>query len=129
MAKQKLLLVDDDANIRLLAGMSLEDDWDVVSAASGAEALSLAAQEKPDLILLDRMMPGMDGLETLSKLREMPDTKDTPVIFLTAKVQKHEVNDLDRQDIRGVLTKPFDPMTLTEEILKLLDGRASENKR
>ena len=89
--KRKLLLVDDDENIRFVAELSLEDGWQISSASSGRQALEIAAAENPDVILLDMMMPGMTGAEVFTKLRLMDLTKKIPVIFMTAKVQKEEV--------------------------------------
>jgi CheY-like chemotaxis protein len=116
---KKLLLVDDDDNIRFLAEMSLEDDWQVLTASSGAEALVTAARDKPDVILLDMMMPGMTGAATFERLRTMVETKSTPVIFMTAKVQKQEVAVYMTLGATGVIIKPFDPMTLSTEISQM----------
>lgn len=118
----KVLIVDDDANVREIAQMSLEDDFEVITAASGREAIEMAPGAKPDFILLDRMMPGMDGIVTLAKLRENPLLAKIPVIFLTAKVQKHEIDAYSQYDVAGVIAKPFDPMTLTGEILDMLSA-------
>src|SRR5688572_1343650 len=79
-----VLVVDDDPDLRSLANMQLGDGFDVIQAASGEEALALAASETPDVILLDIMMPGMDGSQVLTELANNPDTKDIPVIFLSA---------------------------------------------
>jgi CheY-like chemotaxis protein len=119
MASRKILIVDDDDNIRFVAGMSLEQDWEVVEANGGQRALELAEEEKPDVILLDIMMPGMDGLETLSRLRAMSDFQDTPVIFMTAKVQTHEVGDYLKCGAAGLIAKPFDPMNLSNQISQI----------
>lgn len=122
MQIKKILLIDDEDNIRLIAQIGLEDrpDWQVLSAASGSEGLILAAQEKPDLILLDVMMAGMDGKMTLTKLRESPVTAKIPVIFMTAKAQKHELEAYAGLCVAGVITKPFDPTCLSEEIERLI---------
>ena len=122
MLLRKILLVDDDADIRLIAEISLSSlgGWQVVQAASGAEALDLASRERPDLILLDVMMPGMDGPTTLEKLRELEDGQATPVIFMTAKVQKAEIDRLLSLGVRGLIPKPFDPMALPDEIRGIL---------
>jgi two-component system, OmpR family, response regulator len=119
---RKVLIVDDDAHIREIAQMSLEDDFEVMLASSGHEALAVAAGEKPDFILLDRMMPGMDGITTLSRLRQDPELAAIPVIFLTAKVQKHELDSYAQYKVAGVIAKPFDPMTLPAEILEILNA-------
>lgn len=117
----KILVVDDDANIRVIARMALEDDdVTVVEADSGKMALEMAAQEQPDLILLDMMMPDMDGKTTCRQLKQLPGVKSIPVIFLTAKVQAHEIDTYKTLGAAGVITKPFDPMTLGESIDRIL---------
>lgn len=117
---RKVLIVDDEKSIREILEMSLEDEWTVVTATSGQDGIDVASREKPDLILLDRMMPGMDGLTTLEKLRSNPDTADIPVIFLTARVQTRDMADYQGLHVLGVLSKPFDPMTITDEINEML---------
>jgi two-component system OmpR family response regulator len=119
MTSRKILIVDDDDNIRFVAGMSLELDWEVVEANCGQRALEQAEKEKPNVVLLDIMMPGMDGLETLSRLRTMRGLQDTPVIFMTAKVQTHEIGDYLKCGAAGLIAKPFDPMTLSEQISQI----------
>lgn len=118
----KVLLVDDDHNIRTLAQMGLEGltDWTVELAGSGSEALEKAAEIQPDLIILDVMMPGMDGPTTLSELRKIENFAETPVIFMTAKAQTHEVELYQKMGARGIITKPFDPMTLPDDIQGIL---------
>lgn len=122
MEIQKVLMVDDDQDIRRICQVSLTHvgKWKVFLASSGFEALETASREKPDVILLDVMMPGMDGPTTLSKLREDPDLAAVPVILMTAKVQKHEVEKYTSLGAAGVISKPFDPMTLPAEIKRLL---------
>jgi CheY-like chemotaxis protein len=118
----KVLLVDDDTNIRMVAVMGLEDemDWEIQEASSGQEAIQLASIQKPDLILLDMMMPDMDGITTFGKLRELDTAKDTPIIFMTAKVQPQEIESYKVLGARGVIIKPFDPITLAQEIQDIL---------
>jgi len=122
MTLRKILLVDDEADIRLVAEISLSNlgGWQVIQAASGPEALDLAARELPDLVLLDVMMPGMDGPTTLQKLRMLAGGAEVPVIFMTAKVQRAEVDRLLSLGVRGLIPKPFDPMVLPNEIQKIL---------
>ncbi len=122
MKIRKVLLVDDEDDIRTIGQLSLGrvGGWQTVLAASGAEAVSKAAAEQPDLILLDVMMPGMNGPTTLGQLRAQEATARTPVIFMTAKIQKQEVARYLELGAVGVIGKPFDPMTLPEEIQKLL---------
>lgn len=121
---QKVLMVDDEPDIRKIGLVSLRSvgKWTVVSAASGEEALALAPREKPDLILLDVMMPGMTGPDVLARLRQLPETAGTPVIFMTAKVQKSEVEGYRALGAAGVISKPFDPMLLPTQIRAILDN-------
>ncbi|HEY9788294.1 MAG TPA: response regulator [Candidatus Obscuribacterales bacterium] len=125
MEIQKVLMVDDDQNIRRICQVCLTNvgKWQVFLASSGFEALETAAREKPDVILLDVMMPEMDGPTTLAKLREDPALKDVPVVLMTAKVQPHEVEQYTNLGAVGVISKPFDPLTLPSEIKRLLHGR------
>ena len=120
----KVMLVDDEADIRTVGKMSLArvGKWVVVLASSGAEALPLAVSERPDVVLLDVMMPGMDGPTTLAKLREQPETATIPVIFMTAKAQKTEVERYLSLGARGVIAKPFDPLGLPAEVRRIMGG-------
>jgi CheY-like chemotaxis protein len=117
----KVLMVDDDPHIRRIGELCLTavGKWKVVLSASGAAAVELAAAEHPDLVLLDVMMPGMDGPMTLEALRARPDTAGIPVIFMTANVQAHEVERYLALGALGVISKPFDPMKLAAEIRRL----------
>ncbi len=110
----KILYVDDEADIRDVAQMSLELDpeLDVRACSSGREAIAIAAAWIPDLILLDVMMPEMDGPTTLKRRQEQEATAGIPVVFITARSQAAEVNALLRTGARGVIAKPFDPMAL-----------------
>lgn len=122
-----VLHVDDDENIRALAELSftLTGGCDVRSAASGAEALKLLeAGLWPDLILLDVMMPQMDGPAVFAGVRELPGHRDTPIIFMTAQTQDHERAGLMALGAAGVVIKPFDPMTLSEQVHALMDTHA-----
>ncbi len=122
MNVNKVLLIDDDPNIRMVAQIGLEDvgGWQVFAASNGQDGLALAEKHLPDVILLDVMMPTMDGPTTLSRLRSIPALAQMPVIFLTAKVQKNEVAHYLSLGAKGVITKPFDPLTLPKEIIALL---------
>ena len=128
MKISKVLLVDDDPNIRLVSQISLEEigGWKVVAAASGKEGLDLAERERPCLILLDIMMPIMDGPTTFRELQKRDSIKHIPVIFLTAKVQSHEVESYKQLGAIGVLAKPFDPMKLASEIEALLNASSTD---
>jgi two-component system OmpR family response regulator len=118
----KVLIVDDEPDIRRIAklGLSRVGGMEVVEAANGAEALVRAKEDKPDAVLLDVMMPGLDGPSTLARLREDPATSGIPVVFLTAKAIAAELERLNVLGAAGVLTKPFDPMTLARELRALL---------
>lgn len=120
----KVLIVDDEADIRRIGELSLQSvgGWDVVLAESGAKGVEAARAHRPDLILMDMMMPEMDGLTTLRLLREDPDLGRTPVVFMTAKVQRNEVERYLQAGALGVVHKPFDPMTLPDEIKKILNA-------
>jgi CheY-like chemotaxis protein len=113
-----VLIVDDDAHIREVAQVTLEAiaGWTVVTAASGQEGIARALAEQPDAILLDVMMPEMDGPTTVGKLKEGEVTRDIPVVLLTAKVQAEDKRGFMDLGIEGIISKPFDPMTLADEI-------------
>jgi CheY-like chemotaxis protein len=119
----KVLVVDEDPYIQRIVELTLESvgKWTVAKASSGPEAMRLAAALHPDVILLDVMMPGMDGPTTLRKLREQPDTAAIPVIFMTAKVLRQEVESYLRLGAAGVIRKPFDPLTLPEEVRRIVE--------
>lgn len=122
MSDRKILIVDDEADIREVAAMSLETvcGWNVLQAGSGAEAIRIAQQDNPDAILLDVMMPDMDGPKTLQALRADNALASIPVIFLTAKVQSSDRKRLADMGVTTVLSKPFDPLLLGEQIAKAL---------
>lgn len=123
---QKILMVDDDLSILMIAQISLTKVgmWQVKTVDSGTKALDEIDEFKPDLILLDVMMPGMDGPTTFKQLRDNASFASTPVIFMTAKVQPTEVESYCKLGAAGVISKPFDPMTLPAEIRKLLEPAA-----
>jgi CheY-like chemotaxis protein len=127
MRPKHILLVDDEDDIREVAALSLEavGGWRVSSARDGATGAAMALAERPDAILLDVMMPGLDGPATVERLREDPLTRDIPVILLTAKAQGADRRRFAALGVAGTLTKPFDPMTLTDQIAAILD-RAEE---
>lgn len=113
-----IAFVDDDANIRTLAQVGLEGltDWNVHIADSGEALLSLVSQTQLDVILLDMMMPGLDGVATFRKLQQDMDARDIPVIFVTAKVQPSEVEQYLKLGVAGVIMKPFDPIELPGQV-------------
>ena len=122
MATRRILVVDDEDDIREVAQLSLEmvGGWEVLAASSGAEGIARAAAERPDAILLDVMMPDMDGPATFRALRDNPATTEIPVILLTAKVQAADRRRFDDLGVAGVLSKPFDPMELANEVSRTL---------
>ncbi len=120
-AARRVLVVDDEEDIREVAQLGLETfaGWEVRTAASGSQALRAAAADPPDVVLLDVMMPELDGPSTLAALREHPATRDVPVVFLTAKVQAGERRRLEGL-AAGVIAKPFDPVALAGEVAERL---------
>ena len=126
MAKQplkKILFVDDDRDILTIAKYSMENATDKVIKYlnSGEEAIQEALVFNPDLILLDVMMPKMDGISTLNAMRLLPTLSKIPVVFVTAKVQKEELANYSQLGILDVIIKPFDPLTLPSTIEKIWD--------
>ncbi len=119
---KRVLLVDDEDDIREVASVSLSllGGYTVTTVGSGAEAVEAAAADPPDAIVLDVMMPGMDGPATLLALRAQPSTAAVPIVFLTAKVQATDRERLEGLGAAGVVTKPFDPTTLSAEIAAVL---------
>jgi CheY-like chemotaxis protein len=116
-----ILIIDDEPDIRLIVRLSLERrGLTVVEASGGQEGVALARRAPPDAILLDVMMPKVDGPTTLAELRAAPESASIPVVFLTAKAQRSELERLRNLGAAGVLTKPFDPMTLADEVLAML---------
>jgi CheY-like chemotaxis protein len=110
----RVLHIDDESDILDIAAASLGLDPELVvrDCVSGADGLAAAAEWRPDLILLDVMMPDMDGPKTLGHLRENPQTTDIPVVFMTARVQTQDLAHFKSLGAAGVISKPFDPMTL-----------------
>ncbi len=125
--ERTVLLVDDDDHIRLIVKTSLSKltKWKIEEARDGFQGLEVAARIVPDLILMDVMMPGMDGVTTFTSLRKNEKLKDVPVIFMTAKVQQEEISDYIKLGACGVITKPLDPMTLPQNIMAIFAEKAS----
>lgn len=115
---EKILYVEDETDIQEVAKLALEavGGFEVKLCSSGTDALREAPLFLPDLILLDVMMPGMDGQTTFNELRKIPQLAGTPIIFMTAKVQAQEVERYKEMGALDVITKPFDPMTLSAQI-------------
>ena len=118
---ERILYVEDEADIRTVAKMALEvvGGFSVLACSSGQEAIAAAPAAVADLILLDVMMPGIDGPTTLKALRGLPATCNTPVIFMTAKVQAAEIAEYRALGALDVIPKPFDPMLVSAEIQRI----------
>ncbi len=118
---KRILFVEDEPDIRTIATMALEavGGFEVLACASGAEALAAAPSAGADLLLLDVMMPGMDGPTTLKALREIPATAATPAIFMTAKVQPGEVAQFRALGALDVIAKPFSAMDVSDQIRRI----------
>jgi CheY-like chemotaxis protein len=119
---RRILLVDDEDHIREVAQASLEmiAGWEVLTAGSGGEGLAMASAEQPDAILLDMMMPEMDGPATFRGLRANRSTRHIPVILLTAKVQPVDRSRYANLGVAGVIAKPFDPLSLADRVAETL---------
>ena len=126
MTLKKVLLAEDDPDIQKVAKMSLKFAGvaEVTVVDNGEECLAAVERDRPDVILLDVMMPKLDGYETCRRLKANPATKAIPVIFLTAKAQQFEVKKGMDLGACGYLTKPFNPMTLQAEITDILEEAA-----
>ncbi|MHB1022011.1 MAG: response regulator [Acidobacteriaceae bacterium] len=119
---RRILIIDDEDDIRQVAALSLETvaGWEVFTANSGMQGIEKAAAEKPDAILLDVMMPQMDGPTTFQQMQQNPETSGIPVLLLTAKVQGVDQRRFANLGVAAVLFKPFDPLTLAEQISAVL---------
>lgn len=122
MPNKRVLVIDDEADIREVIQTCLElmEGWDVLLAGSGEEGLMSAQSKQPDVVLLDVMMPKMDGVTTFKQLQANRETQQIPVLLLTAKVQPTDRQRFADLGVMGVITKPFDPLTLTAQIKSLL---------
>jgi two-component system OmpR family response regulator len=118
----RVLLVEDDPDILKVASLALRFDgrFHVLQASSGSQGLALARKEQPDLVVLDVMMPDMDGYETLKRLKADEATSEIPVVFLTARAQEPEMRKGLVMGAVGYLVKPFDPMQLPGKLLELM---------
>ena len=121
-AKMKILCVEDDADIREICCLALElnGDVDVQPCSGGQEALAITANAVFDVILMDVMMPELDGPATLRRMRQSPQTAGTPVIFVTAKATRDELQRLTGLGATGVICKPFNPVTLLQQVRAIL---------
>ena len=118
----RILHVEDDPDIREIAALAfaLSPEVELRQCSSGPEALEVAPTFDADLFLLDVMMPGMSGVEVLAQLRDAPATADVPAVFMTARVQPSEVKELEDKGAAGVIVKPFDPMTLADQLKSIV---------
>lgn len=124
MKLEHIACVEDDPDIRMILEMSLSDigGFRVELFEDGPSALDMLQTSSPQLIMLDMMMPGMNGLEVLSALRKQERFAQTPVVFMTAKAQAHELSAYIEAGAQSVIVKPFDPMTLPEKVMKIWEG-------
>ncbi len=121
--KTKILIVDDEAPIRMLLEQTLEEieeEVELYRAKDGEEGLKIILQEKPDIVFLDVMMPGLTGYEVLDKIKDKDELKDIKIILLTAKGSTEEIKMSNRYNIYLYITKPFDPDFIVEKTLELL---------
>jgi CheY-like chemotaxis protein len=122
MISRRVLIIDDEETIQTVVkfGIEMRSGWEVLAASSGAEGIRSAQVEQPDVILLDVMMPDMDGITTFRQLQSNPTTQQIPVIFLTAKAQTAEKRQFSELGVNGVITKPFNSLNLPEQIAQIL---------
>lgn len=123
---ERILYVEDEQDIQEITKLALEElgGFTVEVCNSGKEAIEKAPEYRPDLILLDVMMPEMDGPSTLAALRDLPSTAQTPVIFMTAKTQSYEIDRFKALGAIDVIKKPFDPMALVDQLRTAYEKRA-----
>lgn len=119
---KRILIIDDEETIQTVVqfGIQMAAGWEVLTASSGFTGIQTAQTEKPDAILLDVMMPDMDGITTFKKLQTHPATEQIPVILLTAKAQTAEKRQFNDLGVSGVITKPFNSLDLPEQITRIL---------
>lgn len=122
MPSKSILVIDDDPDIREITQLTLETfgGWEVTTAGSGQEGVAMAAAQHPDAILLDVMMPGMDGHMTLDQLRTQVETESIPVVLLTAKVLPADQREFAAWGVAGLVAKPFDPVSLSSQVAECL---------
>lgn len=122
---KKILYAEDEVDVQTVVELTIQtmSDYQIKICNNGKELLDLVDEYNPDLILLDVMMPEMDGPTTFKNLQENPKTKNIPIIFMTAKAQVHEVEKFKETGALGVITKPFDPMTLCDEIQEIWNSK------
>jgi DNA-binding response OmpR family regulator len=118
---KKLLIVDDEAGVRALVRMTLDSGvYEIFEASEGFEALDLAREHRPDLVLLDVMLPDVSGMDVCRKIKDDPDLASTTVVMLTARAQTNDVGDAEEAGADGYFTKPFSPIALTRKVESIL---------
>ena len=122
MSVKCILVIDDEQNLCAVIQACLENlgAWEVLTALSGTEGLSIAQTQQPDAILWDVMMPDMDEISLIRDLQTNPATQAIPVILLTAKVESADLAEFAQSGVAGVITKPFEPLTLAEQVASTL---------
>lgn len=122
MPTKRILIIDDEQTIQTVVqfGIKMAAGWEVLTAGSGPEGIQTAQVEKPDVILLDVMMPEMDGIATLKELQAHAETEHIPIILLTAKAQTAEKRQFNDLGVRGIIIKPFNSLHLPEQIARIL---------
>jgi two-component system, OmpR family, alkaline phosphatase synthesis response regulator PhoP len=122
MSTKRVLIIDDEETIQTVVqfGIKLAAGWEVLIAGSGEQGIQAAQIEQPDVILLDVMMPEMDGIATFRALQSQRETEQIPVILLTAKAQTAETRQFNELGVSGVITKPFNSLNLPEQIARIL---------
>jgi CheY-like chemotaxis protein len=120
---KKLLMADDESGVRSLVRMTLESDaYEILEASDGNQALELAREHQPDLVLLDVAMPGMSGFEVCRLIKEDPETKQIKVIMLTARAQQMDVEEGQKSGADDYFTKPFSPVALMKKVEEIFGG-------
>jgi DNA-binding response OmpR family regulator len=118
---KKLLIVDDEDGVRALVRMTLDNgDYQIIEASDGHEALDLAREYHPDLVLLDVMLPDLSGMDVCRKIKDDPELSSTTVVMLTARAQTSDVGDAEEAGADGYFTKPFSPIALTRKVESIL---------
>lgn len=118
---KKLLIVDDEDGVRALVRMTLDNgDYQIIEASEGLEALDLAREFRPDLVLLDVMLPDLSGMDVCRKIKDDPGLASTTVVMLTARAQTSDVGDAEEAGADGYFTKPFSPIALTRKVESIL---------
>ncbi|PZV14609.1 MAG: two-component system response regulator [Leptolyngbya sp.] len=122
MQSKRVLIIDDEETIQIVVqfGIKMAAGWEVLVAGSGSQGIETAQAKKPDVILLDVMMPEMDGIATFRELQSRVETKHIPVILLTAKAQASETRQFNELGVGGVITKPFNALNLPDQIARIL---------